>query len=98
MSKKRAQFVFILPFLNSSIVSLGPIAKDSQMIVDVTLEQLYTGHEFKIPLRRHVLCRKCHGRGADPHLGMQTCSKCGGTGVHVTLEPIGPTQHYVRRV
>lgn len=51
--------------------------------VRLTLEEIATGVEKKIKLKKYVPCAECNGNGAAHGKAQQSCSMCRGTG-HVT--------------
>ncbi|HRY99785.1 MAG TPA: molecular chaperone DnaJ [Bacteroidales bacterium] len=51
--------------------------------VRLTLEEIATGVEKKIKLKKYVPCQDCRGNGAAHGNAYQTCSMCRGSG-HVT--------------
>ncbi|MBP5317790.1 MAG: molecular chaperone DnaJ [Paludibacteraceae bacterium] len=48
--------------------------------VRLTLEEVATGVEKKLKLKRQVPCSHCNGTGAENPSDMQTCATCHGTG------------------
>ncbi|POM79547.1 Heat shock protein DnaJ family protein, partial [Phytophthora palmivora] len=66
--------------------------------VEVDLAQLYTGDDIQINVDRMLVCSKCAGTGDDATSGYHTCHKCQGTGVHETIEQVGPFQQRMRSV
>ncbi|POM72208.1 DnaJ domain containing protein [Phytophthora palmivora] len=66
--------------------------------VEVDLAQLYTGDDIQINVDRMLVCSKCAGTGDDATSGYHTCHKCQGTGVHESIEQIGPFQQRMRSV
>lgn len=55
--------------------------------VSVTLEDVYTGKAMKVKNRRTKLCAKCDGKGGE---NVNTCTDCGGHGVVMKTQQIGP--------
>lgn len=55
----------------------------------VTLENLYLGQISQLQIKRSVVCTKCQGLGGKPNV-VQPCKMCRGTGIKVTLRPLGP--------
>jgi len=53
----------------------------------VSLEDLYTGKERRLKIRRNVLCKDCKGSGGE---NVVTCSVCNGQGQVSEIRPIGP--------
>lgn len=57
-----------------------PTAATVRILVDVTLEQVYTGHNLTLSYTRQALCPQCHGTGAAALHQTAACLHCGGTG------------------
>ena len=53
---------------------------DIQVKVRLTLEEIATGVEKKIRLKKAVPCTRCEGRGAEPGSKVSTCPQCEGQG------------------
>lgn len=59
----------------------GPRAgRDLKIVLDLTLEEIDTGVERTISLKRHEHCDVCKGSGAKEGTGPTPCSTCGGRG------------------
>jgi DnaJ-related protein SCJ1 len=56
----------------------------------VTLEDLYNGKTLKVLQRRQELCSYCRGTGAENSDDISTCPDCGGSGVKVVTQKLGP--------
>ncbi len=54
--------------------------------VKLTLNEIMTGVDKKIKLKKYVKCKKCDGTGAKSSSGFQTCSTCNGTGQTVRIQ------------
>ncbi len=54
--------------------------EDIQVKLPLTLEEIESGVEKKIKLKRFVKCANCNGSGAEDSGGKKTCPQCGGTG------------------
>jgi len=63
---------------------------DTTMDLRVTLEDLYKGREYEVAVRNQVLCPKCRGSGAEKEEDVQTCPVCGGSGIKITTQRLGP--------
>ncbi|EPQ31182.1 uncharacterized protein PFL1_01370 [Pseudozyma flocculosa PF-1] len=63
--------------------------KDLVHRVKVSLEELYAGKVTKLALQKHVLCKKCDGRGGKEG-AVKTCNGCNGQGIKVVLRQLGP--------
>ncbi len=46
----------------------------------LTLEEIATGVEKKLKIKRDVACQHCNGTGAKNGTAMETCTRCKGTG------------------
>lgn len=57
--------------------------------IELSLEEVFSGAEREISIRKFVICDRCNGSGAEPGFKMKTCPSCGGTGqvkqVHQTI-------------
>lgn len=58
----------------------GRRGADLQVQVEVTLEEVLSGKEFKLDIPRHESCETCGGSGAAKGTNVQNCSTCGGNG------------------
>jgi molecular chaperone DnaJ len=54
---------------------------DVQALVEIDLEEAFTGATVTVPLDVALPCERCEARGAEPGTGMRACSTCGGSGV-----------------
>ena len=54
---------------------------DVQTVVEIELEDAFTGTELNVPVEVAVPCARCDARGAEPGTGSRTCPTCGGGGV-----------------
>eukprot|EP01126_Amoeba_proteus_P067126 TRINITY_DN984_c0_g2_i9.p1 TRINITY_DN984_c0_g2~~TRINITY_DN984_c0_g2_i9.p1 ORF type:complete len:318 (+),score=83.70 TRINITY_DN984_c0_g2_i9:79-1032(+) len=61
-----------------------------------SLEDLYNGRDLEVLQRRQVLCSHCRGTGAEDPNDVSTCPVCGGSGVKITNQQIGPG--FVQRI
>lgn len=62
---------------------------DYRMDLPVTLEELYTGGQRVVNIKRKVLCKSCRGTGAKD--GAQTvCNVCKGQGQVIALQQLAP--------
>lgn len=58
---------------------------DIQAEFVISLEDAATGAEKEIRLKRHMVCERCDGSGAEPKSEIEQCKTCGGAGqVHKT--------------
>jgi molecular chaperone DnaJ len=53
---------------------------DVQAIVEIELEEAFTGTTLGVPLEVAVACERCGASGAEPGTGTRTCPTCGGAG------------------
>jgi molecular chaperone DnaJ len=53
---------------------------DIQVKLRLTLEEIATGVEKKIRVKRGVACSRCGGKGAEPGSSVATCTQCEGAG------------------
>ncbi|MGB2698311.1 MAG: molecular chaperone DnaJ [Candidatus Zixiibacteriota bacterium] len=58
----------------------GPRGKDLQVKLKLTLEEIATGVDKKIKLKRMVICDECRGTGAAQGTSKTTCPRCQGAG------------------
>lgn len=54
--------------------------KDLQINLDLTLEEIASGVEKQLKIKRMVACDNCSGSGAEPGSSIKTCPTCGGQG------------------
>jgi molecular chaperone DnaJ len=54
---------------------------DVQTLVEIDLDQAFTGATVTVPLEVALPCERCDAQGAEPGTGMRACSTCGGNGV-----------------
>ncbi len=64
--------------------SQGPVfgqpGSDLKIRLPLTLEEIATGVEKTISVKKMVLCTDCTGRGTQSATGIVNCSQCGGSG------------------
>jgi len=53
---------------------------DIERRINITLEEVATGVEKDIKVRKRVKCRECGGSGAEPGSSTKNCPSCNGTG------------------
>lgn len=53
---------------------------DLRYLMEVSLEEVLNGTEKEISFETEDACKICSGSGADPKVGFETCSTCGGRG------------------
>jgi len=64
----------------SSRAQRGIPGSDLKVKLQLTLEEISTGVEKKIKVRKQKKCDVCNGTGAKPGTGSSTCPQCNGTG------------------
>ena len=58
----------------------GPPGSDLKIRLKLTLEEIATGIEKKLKVKRWKTCETCHGSGAKSGSSKTTCPMCNGTG------------------
>jgi DnaJ-related protein SCJ1 len=61
-----------------------------ETVVELDLEALYTGGEFKLQIEKQVVCDTCSGTGSDPAHELHTCDECKGHGVKLVRHQLAP--------
>ncbi|KAJ8609371.1 hypothetical protein MRB53_039136 [Persea americana] len=61
-----------------------------ESIVEIDLEQVYTGSQLEIQVDKQVVCDECSGTGSDPDHELHTCDMCGGHGMRIVRHQIAP--------
>ena len=59
---------------------MGERGSDIRIRLPLTLEEIATGVEKTIKLKRYKTCDSCHGTGANSSTGYRTCPTCSGAG------------------
>ena len=54
---------------------------DVQALVEIELEEAFTGVSVTVPAEIAAACERCGAAGAEPGTGTRSCSTCGGAGV-----------------
>jgi len=54
---------------------------DLQAVVELDLEEAFTGLTTAVPIEVAVACERCAATGSEPGTGARECSTCGGAGV-----------------
>jgi len=54
--------------------------KDLQVSLELTLEEIASGVEKQLKVKRMIACDRCTGTGAEPGSSRKTCPTCGGQG------------------
>ena len=60
--------------------SAGERGSDIKIRLPLTMEEIASGVEKNIKLKKQVVCDACHGSGAEHGSGHSTCPTCGGSG------------------
>ncbi|MCK6601168.1 MAG: molecular chaperone DnaJ [Bacteroidetes bacterium] len=60
--------------------SVGEAGSDLKLRLSLTLEEIATGAEKKLKLKKFVSCEVCSGSGAEKGSDLVTCSTCNGSG------------------
>ncbi|KAG0941465.1 hypothetical protein G6F57_004970 [Rhizopus arrhizus] len=63
--------------------------KDMMHALKVSLEDLYNGKTSKLALQKHILCKKCEGKGGKEG-SVRKCKTCNGQGIRVITRQMGP--------
>lgn len=78
---------FLLPRLSQSEERVGhPLHVD----LEATLEDLYNGRTLTVTQKKQVLCHRCRGTGAENPDEVTKCPVCGGSGVRLITQQLGP--------
>jgi molecular chaperone DnaJ len=54
---------------------------DVQVVVDIELEEAFTGTTARVPVEVGVPCERCGASGAEPETSSRSCPTCGGAGM-----------------
>jgi len=54
---------------------------DLQVVVEIDLEEAFTGLTTAVPIEVAVACEHCAATGSEPGTGARECSTCGGVGL-----------------
>ncbi len=58
----------------------GTPGSDLRVVLNLTLEEIATGTEKKIKLKRYIRCSDCNGTGAEKGTSKKACPVCKGSG------------------
>ncbi len=58
-----------------------PQGRDLETLVDISLEEVYSGTQKTVHIRRNQTCPQCNGEGAASPSDKKVCPGCKGTGV-----------------
>jgi DnaJ-class molecular chaperone len=61
---------------------------DIKLQEEVSLEDLFTGKDYKKEIERYSLCKECNGYGTEDGLNHK-CTDCGGSGVQIKVTRMG---------
>jgi molecular chaperone DnaJ len=61
-------------------VHIGERGSDLRIKLPLSLEEIATGVEKTIKLKKYIVCSECGGTGAKSGSGYRTCTTCNGTG------------------
>lgn len=64
--------------------------KNLQLVMLVTLEDVYNGGSHEVKINKQKLCKKCRGTGADSKEDFKVCTKCKGSGQVVQRIQLAP--------
>ncbi|KAJ2155866.1 DnaJ- protein scj1 [Coemansia sp. RSA 552] len=67
-----------------------PRGPDVHIHVPVTLRELFVGTEIDVDISKQAICSHCDGSGAASPDDVETCSACGGSGMRVVKQVLGP--------
>jgi molecular chaperone DnaJ len=57
-----------------------PRGSDLRVKVKLTLKEIANGVDKKIKVKKHIVCKKCQGSGAEDEKSVTTCQNCHGNG------------------
>ncbi|GBB92234.1 hypothetical protein RclHR1_01990006 [Rhizophagus clarus] len=60
------------------------------MELEVELKELYLGTQVEVDVSKQVICGQCRGTGAEKPEDVITCNACGGRGMKVVKQQLGP--------
>lgn len=63
---------------------------DIEHVMEVSLEEMYTGATRKIEFNQRVVCQPCNGQGTKSASVKTKCTTCNGTGVETKVVRFGP--------
>ncbi|KAI9183772.1 uncharacterized protein BJ171DRAFT_464602 [Polychytrium aggregatum] len=58
--------------------------------LDVTLEDVFLGATIEFEINKQIICPTCRGSGAKNADDVHTCHSCGGNGIKVVRQMLGP--------
>ncbi|CAF1352032.1 unnamed protein product [Adineta steineri] len=69
---------------------------DIKHVLQVSLEELYSGSTRVAVIERNIVCNNCTGSGSRNGISRE-CTNCHGTGVETSMQRIGPFVQQIRR-
>lgn len=60
------------------------------MDLELELQELYLGTQIEVDVSKQVICEHCRGSGAKKAEDVITCNVCGGRGMKVVKQQLGP--------
>ena len=61
---------------------------DIKIVEELSLEELFTGKDYKKEIERYSLCKECNGYGTEDGLEHK-CKDCGGSGMQIKVSRMG---------
>lgn len=61
-----------------------------ESVIEIDLEQIYTGTTIDIQVEKQIVCEECSGTGSDPDHDLQNCDLCNGHGMRIVRHQIAP--------
>jgi DnaJ-related protein SCJ1 len=58
--------------------------------LEASLEDLYNGRSLTVTQKKQILCHRCRGTGAEDPDDVTKCPVCGGSGVRLITQQLGP--------
>jgi len=63
---------------------------DIKELLEIDLEDVYTGKKVKKTVEYRKMCVKCDGKGVSDPSKIKSCDKCGGSGMYTRIQQMGP--------
>jgi len=67
-------------FFSSGGARRASKGKDIVIDLEITLDEAFRGTVKEVQVRKFIVCRTCHGNGAEPGTEKKKCETCGGSG------------------
>lgn len=61
-----------------------------ESVIEIDLEQIYTGAQFNIQVDKQIVCDTCSGTGSDPDHDLGHCDLCNGQGIRLVRHQLAP--------